>query len=62
MRGDRGLGIRKGERAAKPLLGELGDWEFMERIREIGSREVKSISIGYERGFGQHLEITAEEG
>lgn len=51
----------KGERAAKPLLGELGDWEFMERIREIGSWNVKSVSVGYEREFGQYLEITAEE-
>lgn len=52
----------KGERRAKPLLGELGDLEFMEKIREIGDWSVSAISVGYERGFGQYLEITACEG
>lgn len=61
MRSNHGLGVREGERTANPLLGELGDWEFMERITEIGDWEVKSISMGCEGGFGQYLEVTAEE-
>lgn len=49
---------RKGERSTDRLCGELGDWEFREKLEKIGDFEVTSVSPGYDRGT---LEISAEE-